>query len=75
MKTLIHVVDKKQVGIKNAIKIISSLNASQRLLVPDELKLVKLVLILSAANAVSKRSCSTFCRFKTYLRSSMARDV
>ena len=32
MKTLTHIVDKKQAGIKGAITIISSLNASQKLL-------------------------------------------
>ena len=43
-ENLINIVDKKQVGIKDAIKIISSLNASQRLLVSEALKLVKLIL-------------------------------
>ena len=33
LKTLTHIVDKKQVGIKHAITIISSLNAYQKLLV------------------------------------------
>ena len=33
LKTLTHIVDEKQVAIKDAITIISSLNASQKLLV------------------------------------------
>ena len=41
LKTLIHIVDEKQVGIKYATKIISSLNPSQKLLVSAVLKLVK----------------------------------
>ena len=43
-----------------AIKIISSLNASQKLVVSDVLKLVKLILTAHATNAVSESSCSTF---------------
>ena len=41
LKTLIYIVDEKQVGIKYATKIISSLNPSQKLLVSAVLKLVK----------------------------------
>ena len=37
LKTLIHIVDEKQVGIKDAIKIISPLYASQKLLVSEVL--------------------------------------
>ena len=45
LKTLTHIVDEKQVAIKDAITIISSLNTSQKLLVSEVLKLVKLILI------------------------------
>ena len=38
LKTLTNIVDEKQVEIKNAITIISSLNASQKLLVSEMLK-------------------------------------
>ena len=44
LKTLTHIVDEKQVGIKDAITIISSLNASQKLLISEVLRLVKLML-------------------------------
>ena len=67
-------VDKKQVGIKETTKIISSLNASRKLLVSDVLELVKLILLLHANNAVSEISRSAFCRVKTYLRSSMTQE-
>ena len=60
--------------MKDAIKIISSLNASQRMLVTEVLKLVKLILLVPATNAVSERSCSTLRRVKTYLRSSMSQE-
>ena len=39
-KTLTHIVDEKQVGIKDAITILSSLNTSQKLLVAEVLKLL-----------------------------------
>ena len=42
LKTLVHIVDEKQVGIKDAIIIISSLNASQKHWVSEVPKLVKL---------------------------------
>ena len=71
MKTLTHIVDEKQVGIKDVITIISSLNTSQKLLVSEVLKCVELILTVPATNAVSEKSCSTLHRFKTYLRSSL----
>ena len=67
LKSLIHIVDKKQVGIKDTIKIISSLNALQKLLVSELLKLVKLILTVCATNAVNERTCSTLHRVKNYL--------
>ena len=75
LKTLTHTVDEKQVKIKDAITIISSLNASQKLLVSKMLKLVKLILTVPATNAVSERSGSTFRRVKTYLGSSLTQEL
>ena len=63
LKTLTHIVDEKQVGIKDAITIISSLNIFQKLLVYEVLKLVKLILTVPTTNAVSERSCSILRRF------------
>ena len=74
-KTLTHIVDEKQVKIKDAITIISSLSASQMLLVSEVLRLVKLILTAPATNAVSERSCSTLHRFKFYLRSSITQEL
>ena len=65
LKTLTHIVEEKQVEIKDVITIISSLNASQKLLVSEVFKLVKLILTVSATNIVSERSCSTLRRFRT----------
>ena len=73
LKTLTHIVDENQVAIKDAITIISKLNASQELLVSEVLKLIKLILTVPVTNAVSEISCSTLRRFKTYLQSSMTK--
>ena len=69
-----HIIDEKQVAIKDTIKIISSLNASQKMLVSEVFKLVKLILLVPATNAVSERSPSTLRRAKSYLRSSMTQE-
>ena len=53
---------------------ILSLNASQKLLVSEVLKLVKLILT-ALTNAISEKSRSTLRRFKTYLRSSMTQEL
>ena len=74
-KSLTHIIDEKQIKIKDAITFISSLNASQKLLVSEVLKLVKLILTVPATNAVSERSCSTLHKFKTYLRSSLTQEL
>ena len=66
IKTFKYIVDEKQVGIKEAIKIISSLNASQKLLVSEVLKLVKPILLAPTTNVVSERSRSTLCRVCIY---------
>ena len=62
LKTLKNIFDGKQVGIKEAIKIMSSLNASRKLLVSEVLKLVNLILLVPINNAVSERSRSMLCR-------------
>ena len=75
LKTLTHIVDEKKVGIKDAITIISSLNASEKLLVCEAVKLIKLILTVPTTNAVSERLCSTLYRFKLYLRSSITQEL
>ena len=74
LKTLTHIVNEKQVGIKDAITIISSLNPSRELLVSDVLKLVKLILTVPATNVISEGSCSTLHRFRFYLRSYITQE-
>ena len=48
LNILTHIVDEKQFKIKDVITIISSLNASQMLLVSEVLRLVKLILTAPA---------------------------
>ena len=55
--------------------IISPLNAFQKLLVSEVLKLVKLMLIVPATNALSERSCLMLHRFKFYLQSSITSEL
>ena len=74
MKTLKHIVDEKQAGIKDTINIISSLNVSQKLLISEVYKLVKLILTVPDTYTVRERLCSTLRRVKTYLQSSMAQE-
>ena len=61
-KNFENIVDEKQVGIKEATKNISSLNASRKLLVSEVIKLVKLILLVPTTNAVSERLRSTLYR-------------
>ena len=68
------IVDGKQFGRKDAIKIISPLNASRKLLVSEVLKLAKLILLVPITNVASERSPSMLCRVKTYLWSSMTQE-
>ena len=75
MKTLTYIADENQIGIKDAITIILSLNASQMMLVSKVLKLLKQILTVPATNAISERSCSTLRRFNTDLRSSMTEEL
>ena len=55
--TLTHIVHEKQVEIKDAIESVSSLNASQNLVVSEVLKFFKLILTVLASNTVIERSC------------------
>ena len=68
IKTFKNIADEKKAGIKEAIKIILSLNASRKLLVSEVLKLVKLILLGPTYNAACKRSRSMLYRAKNYMR-------
>ena len=63
MKTFKNIVDEKQVRIKKAIQIISSLSASRKLLLSEVLKLVKLISLVPITNTVSEKSRSTLFRY------------
>ena len=51
------------------IKMIRSLSQSNKLLLSEVVKIMKLLLVMPATNAVSERSFSALKRIKTYLRS------
>ena len=69
-----NIVDEKQFGTNEAIKIILPLNASRKLLVYEVLKLVKLILLVPTTNVASERSRSTLCRVETYLWSTVTQE-
>ena len=48
-----------------------NLSTEKRSLFPEEIKLIKIILISPAANAISERSCLTSKRAKTSLHSTM----
>ena len=48
-----------------------TLSPSEREFLPEVIKVVKLILLVSATNAVIERSFSSLRRLKTYLRSTM----
>ena len=52
-----HIIDEKQGGKKDVITIVLSINASQKLLLSEVNKLVKLIVKVPATNAVNERSC------------------
>ena len=60
--------------LRSAVKLITSVGAGQKSLVPDVLILMKLCLILPASTATAERSFSTLRRIKTYLRSTMHQE-
>lgn len=54
---------------KELIECFRNLESSKRNLISDVMKVVKLILVLPATNAISERSFSALKRVKTYLRS------
>lgn len=57
--------------IKGIVKYLLSLSSEERQLFSAVSKLLKLILVMPATNAVSERSFSALRRLKTWLRSSM----
>ena len=63
--------DTSNISVKNLFESLVNFgkNRSQKMLLPEVTKLVKLLLVLPATNAVSERSFSAMNRIKMYLRS------
>ena len=63
--------DCKDLNIHDAILFIQTLSPSEREFLSEVIKVVKLILLAPATNAVSERSFSSLWRLNTYLRSTM----
>ena len=50
------------------------MTVGEKVLMGQVLKLIRLVLVMPATNAISERSFSAICRIKTYLRSTMSQS-
>ena len=57
------------------VALFQKLDTIKRMLVADVIKLVKLILVIPAANAVSERSFSSLKGIKTYLRSEITNNI
>ena len=58
-------------SLASAVKIVATMTQLERLMVPEALKLIRLLLTLPASSATAERSFSALRRLKTWLRSTM----
>ena len=63
-----------KISIFDLKKYFSSLSMDQAALLDQVVKLIQLILVISATNATSERSFSALRRVKTYLRSTMLQE-
>ena len=71
LHTFAHIFSGKKSTLQGIINHLRGLSPSQRELLSEVYKLLKLILVLPATNAISERSFSALRRVKTYLRSTM----
>ena len=57
--------------IHDIVSVMQGMSVGERAMLSEVVKLVRLLLVMPAANAVSERSFSAMWRIKTYLRSTM----
>ena len=62
------------VTFRSVLKFLRGYSTSQRQLLSEVVKLVRLILVSPATNAISERSFSAMRRIKTYLRSTMGQS-
>ena len=62
---------KKPQNLADAVEIAASMERAAQLMVPDAMRLLRLLLTLPASSATSERSFSALRRLKTWLRATM----
>ena len=63
------------ISVHDIIKIMKAMSVAEKALFAEVVKLVRLLLVIPATNAVSERSFSVMHRIKTYLRSTMLQQL
>ena len=58
----------KRFNVKDFVSLFQGMNRSTKVLLSELVKLMKLLLIMPATNAISERSFSVLKRVKTYMR-------
>ena len=61
-------------SVYNVIKTVQGMSVAERVMFAEMIKLVCLIAVIPATNAVSERSFSAMRRIKTYLRSTMSQE-
>ena len=65
---------EKRTCIHDAVSVVKGMSIGEKQLLSQVVKLVKLLLVMPATNAISERSFSAMRRIKTYLRSTMVQE-
>ena len=65
---------KELVSVHDIVSIVKDMSAGERDLLDQVVKLLRLLLVMPATNAVSERSFSAMRCIKTYLRSTMSQQ-
>ncbi len=65
---------KQTASVHDVVTVVKGMSVGEKALMAEVIKLVRLLLVMPATNAISKRSFSAMRRIKTYLRSTMLRQ-
>ena len=65
---------EQKTTIHDVVSIVKGMSVGERAMLSEVVKLVRLLLVMPAMNAVSERSFSAMWRIKTYLRSTMLQE-
>ena len=61
-------------SVHDIVKIVQDMSVAEKVLLAEVVKLVRLLLVIPATNAISERSFSAMRHIKTYLRSTMSQE-